>query len=354
MRKIIHFDIDAFFASVEQRDKPYLLNKPVIICHFNNGRGVVSTASYEARKYGVRSAMPTFQAKKLCPRGFYIAPDFEKYQTISSQIYDIYYQFTDNIESAGLDEAYLDVTTNKKGLPSAIWVAQDIRYRVFKETGLTISAGVSYNKLLSKIASDFQKPNGLTIIRQKEAMPFLKKLPVRKIPGIGPKTESICNSLNIKTIGDFLKFTPENLSTLLGNSGSYYHLAAQGIDERPLEINNKPKSFSVEDTLNYDIIGVQAILPVLSDLAKRLERRLTEDNYIGKTITLKIKYEDHSQITRRQTLDHHTNNWETIFDTARELLSRTQINITPVRLVGLNVSQLCDGDDYEQIGRAHV
>jgi len=340
MRKVIHLDIDAFFASVEQRDKPHLLGKPVIICHFNSGRGVVSTASYEARKYGVHSAMPTFRAKKLCPHGYFITPDFEKYQLVSSQMYSIFNHYTDQIEGAGIDEAYLDVTTNKKGLPSATWIAQDIRYQIYKETGLTVSAGVSNNKLLAKIASDFQKPNGLTVIKPENAASFLRDLPVRKMPGIGPVTESYCHGLNIKKIGDFLRYDLAVLEEFFGNSALDYYLSAQGIDNRPIITESEPKSCGIEDTLSSDIQGKEAALPILESLSKRLEERLTESGYCGRTITLKMKYEDHSLVTRRQTLASAVSDWRTICSAVEDLLDKTQINTRPARLLGISVSQL--------------
>jgi len=344
MRKVIHIDVDAFFASVEQRDRPYLIGKPVIICNINSGRGVVSTASYEARKYGVHSAMPVFRAKKLCPRGYFIAPDFDKYQTASNQLYSILYQYSDLVEGAGLDEAYLEVNPNKKGIPSATWVAQDIRYQFYKETGLTASTGVSSNKLVAKIASDFQKPNGLTVVRPEEAAAFLKNLPIRKMPGIGPVTESYCHSLNIKKIGDLLRYDIQVLEEFFGNSAGYYLSSAQGIDDRPLVTYSEPKSCSIEDTLGADILGKEAALPIMESIAKRLEIRLAEDDYCGKTITIKVKYEDHSLTTRRQTLVSVASDWRTIYDVSADLLDKTQINTRPARLLGIGVSQLYENN----------
>lgn len=344
MRKIIHFDIDAFFASVEQRDKPHLRGKPVIVCHFNYGRGVVSTASYEARKYGIHSAMPTFQAKKLCPRGYFITPDFDKYQQVSNQLYAILYQYTDTIEGAGLDEAYIDVTINKKGIPSATWIAQDISYHFFKETDLTLSAGVSYNKLLAKVASDYSKPNGLTVIKPGFGKDFLAQLPVRKLPGIGPVTESYCHSLNIKVVGDFLRYDLHVLRELLGKAADDYQASAQGIDNRPLVTESEPKSYSMEDTLTQNIQGIPAALPIIESVAKRLEARLLEDGYCGRTLTVKVKYDDHSQTTRRQTLQTAISDWRTMYSVAEELLTKTQINTRPARLLGLNISQLYKRD----------
>jgi len=344
MRKVIHIDVDAFFASVEQRDRPYLIGKPVIICNINSGRGVVSTASYEARRYGVTSSMPAFLAKKLCPRGYFIAPDFDKYQAVSNQLYNILYQYADVVEGAGLDEAYLEVNPNKKGIPSATWVAQDIRYQFYKETGLTASTGVSSNKLVAKIASDFQKPNGLTVVRPEEAASFLRDLPIRKMPGIGPVTESYCHGLNIKKIGDFLRYDTQVLEEFFGNSAMYYHLSAQGIDDRPLTTHSEPKSCSIEDTLERDIQGKEAALPILESIAKRLERRLAEDDYCGRTVTIKVKYDDHSLTTRRQTLPSVASDWRTIYNVVGDLLDKTQINIRPARLLGIGVSQLYENN----------
>jgi DNA polymerase-4 len=252
-RKILLADLDAFFASVEQRDKPALRGKPVIVCGYNN-RGVVAAASYEARAFGIHSAMPVFQAKKLCPKGYYVVPDFEKYERASHQVYEIFYNYTDIVEGAGLDEAYLDVTINKKGIPSALWIAQDIRYEVFRETGLTLSVGVAPNKLVAKIACDFNKPNGITVVAPEQVKDFLKDLPVGKIPGIGPRTESICWSFSIKKISDFLKFDEETLGQWFGSSGPYFRLCAQGIDNRQLSIGQERKSCGIEDTFGSDIL----------------------------------------------------------------------------------------------------
>jgi DNA polymerase-4 len=343
LRKIIHFDMDAFFASVEQRDRPFLKGKPVIICGFNGGRGVVSTASYEARKYGVHSGQPGFKARKLCPKGYFIAPDFEKYREASDQIYDIFYRYTDIVEPAGIDEAYLNVTYNKKGIPSAEWLAKDIRYDVFRETGLTISAGVAPNKLVAKIASDFNKPNGLTLVPPNQVASFLKDLPVRKIPGIGPVTESICWSCNIRKVSDFLKFDDYTLGQWFGSSGPYYRLAAQGIDNRPLTLNRVRKSCGIEDTLMQDISTKAEAVEILDDLAKRLEKRLMLGNTCGRTLTLKVKYSNFQLITRRQTFATPINDWRTMLHLATDLLDQTELGSRKVRLLGISLSQLHDG-----------
>ena len=335
--------MDCFFAAVEQRDRPQLRGKPVIICGLTGGRGVVATASYEARQFGVKSGMPGFKARKLCPRGYFIAPDFEKYREASDKVYDIFYRYTNIIEPAGLDEAYLDVTRNKRGIASAKWIAQDIRYEVYKETGLTVSAGVAPNKLVAKIASDFQKPNGLTVVSPEQVYAFLKDLPVRKIPGIGPVTEGICWSCNIRKISDFLKYDNETLEEWFGSSGPAYRLRAQGIDNRPLVLNRIRKSCGIEDTLPQDIHFREDAYPILEDLAKRLEGRLLDSNTCGRTVTLKVKYSNYQLITRRQTLPTPINDWRTLLHTAKELLEQSELGQRGVRLLGIAVSQLQHG-----------
>tara|TARA_Y100001935_G_C17286850_1_gene500873 strand:+ start:28 stop:1098 length:1071 start_codon:yes stop_codon:yes gene_type:complete len=343
LRKIIHLDIDAFFASIEQRDRPHLRGRPVIICGFNGGRGVVSTASYEARQFGVNSAMPGFRARQLCPQGYFIAPDFDKYREASDKIYDIFYRYTDIVEPAGIDEAYLDVTYNKKGIRSAEWIAQDIRYDVFHETGLTISAGVAPNKLVAKIASDFKKPNGLTVVAPDQVFDFLKDLPVRKIPGIGPVTESICWSCNIRKISDFLKFDDYTLTQWFGSSGPIYRLKAQGIDNRPLVLERERKSCGIEDTLPFDIETKEEALETLKDLAQRLEKRLVVNNTCGRTLTLKVKYSDFQLITRRKTFKKPISDWKSMLKIADELLLQTELGARKVRLLGISLSQLQKG-----------
>jgi len=342
-RKIIHFDIDAFYASVEQRDNKNLRGKPVIICNLAGGRGVVSTASYEARKFGVKSGMPGFKARKLCPKGYFVSPNFDKYHAASDAIYDIFYQYTNTIEPAGMDEAYLNVTYNKKGIPSASWLAQDIRYHVFKETGLTISAGVAPNKLVAKIASDFDKPNGLTVVSPEKVRDFLKDLPIRKIPGIGPVTQSACWNCGIKYVRDFLKYDDSILEQWFGSSGPHYRLCALGIDNRPLTLNRVRKSCSIEDTLFHNISTHEEAWPVLEELAKQLEIRLNNKNICGRTITLKLKYDDFQLITRRKTLITPISDYRTILLTAKELLHLTEYGKRSARLLGLGVSSLQDG-----------
>lgn len=342
-RKIIHLDLDAFFASIEQRDNPHLIGKPVIICGLVGGRGVVATASYEARKLGVCSAQPFFLAKKLCPKGYFIAPDFDKYREASDKVYDIFYKYTNTVEPAGIDEAYLDVTYNKKGIASAGWLAQDIRYDVFKATGLTISAGVAPNKLVAKIASDFNKPNGLTIVPPDKVFDFLKDMPVRKIPGIGPVTEGICWGCNIRKVSDFLKYDDHDLEEWFGSSGPSYRLRAQGIDNRPLVLNRIRKSCGIEDTLPQDIDSHEEAHLVLENLSKKLEERLLSKNVCGRTITLKVKYSNYQLITRRQTLLGPVNDWRTLLQTAKSLLLQSELGPRGVRLLGIAVSQLQDG-----------
>lgn len=343
VRKIIHFDMDAFFASIEQRDRPELRGKPVIICSFNGGRGVVSTASYEARRFGVHSAMPGYKARRLCPRGYFIAPDFEKYRDVSNTIYDIFYRYTDIVEPGGIDEAYLNVTHNRYGIPSAKWVAEDIRYDVFKETGLTISAGVAPNKLVAKIASDYQKPNGLTVVEPKQVIEFLHELPVRKIPGIGPVTESKCWSCKIFKIKDFLTYDEDTLYKWFGGSGYYYRDCALGIDDRPLVLHRIPKSCGTEDTLMQDIGSYDEAIPILKNIAKRVEQRLVQDNISGRTVTLKVKYSNFQLITRQHTLPTPVCDARSLLDVACKLLQYTELGRRKARLLGISVSQLESG-----------
>lgn len=344
LRKILHLDLDAYFASVEQRDKPHLRGKPVIVCGYNY-RGVVSTASYEARKFGIHSAMPVFRAKQLCPRGYFITPDFQKYEQTTHQIYEIFHQYTDIVEGAGLDEAYLDVTINKKGIPSASWIAQDIRYEIFKRIGLTASAGVGPNKLVAKIASDFQKPNGLTVVPPSQVLDFLKDLPIRKIPGIGPRTESICWSYGIKKISDFLKYDDDILFEWFGKSGAIYKLSAQGIDDRPLVTQWERKSCGIEDTFEFDLRSKEEAVKRLKDLSVKLEKRLADDGVCGRTIVLKVKYNDFRQITRRKTLTGAISDQYSIFNNILSLINQTEIGKIPVRLLGISLTQLQAGNE---------
>jgi len=303
----------------------------------------VATASYEARPYGIKSGLPGFIARRLCPHGHFIAPDFEKYHKASDQIYDIFYRYTNIVEPAGLDEAYLDVTYNKFGIASANWIAQDIRYDVFKETGLTISAGVAPNKLVAKIASDFDKPNGLTVVPPEKVFSFLKDLPIRKIPGIGPVTEGLCWNYNIRKVSDFLKYDNYTLEQWFGSSGPSYRLRAQGIDNRPLILNRIRKSCGIEDTLPQDIFSREEAFPVLEELAKKLEQKLLNKNICGRTVTLKVKYSNYQLITRRQTILTPINDWRTLLQTAKELLDQSELGSRGVRLLGIAVSQLQDG-----------
>jgi len=349
-RKIIHVDLDAFFASVEQKEHPALRGKPVIICGFNGGRGVVSTASYEARKFGVRSALPAYRARNLCPHGYFIAPDFKKYKEYSNQIYDIFYEYTDLVEGAGIDEAYLDVSTNKKGISSAKWIAADIRFDIFKKTGLTASAGVGPNKLIAKIASDSNKPNGLTYVPPSEVLHFLKDLPIRRVPGIGPVTESRCWSYNIKKVGDFLKYDNDTLESWFGSSGPLYRLRALGIDDRPVVVERIRKSCGIEDTFANDISNTEKALPILEGLAKELEKRLYDNEVRGRTVTLKLKYSDFKLITRRKTLPFAICDAGSIFAIVKELLAQTELGIKAVRLLGISLSNLEQGNtDYPLI-----
>lgn len=339
-RKIVHVDMDAFYASVEQRDRPELRGKPVIVGGPRKERGVVCTASYEARKFGVRSAMATARAARLCPQGIFIRPNMKKYAAVSAKIRQIFFEVTDLVEPLSLDEAYLDVTENHWNEPSATRVAERIRMRIRETTGLTASAGVAPNKFLAKVASDLKKPDGLTVIAPRMVADFVRELPVRKVPGIGKVTESVCKRLGIRNCGDFLRYPIEDLLRHFGALGEHLHDYAQGIDRRPVVVDQERRSCGIEDTFARDLLSLAEIEAQLSRLAFGLERRLAEANVRGRTITLKVKYSDFSVRTRRRTLGRYVRDSATIEQVGRELLVETEAGQRPIRLLGLSVCGL--------------
>lgn len=340
LRKIIHVDMDAFYASVEQRDRPELRGKPVVVGGPPQSRGVVCTASYEARKFGVHSAMPCAQAYRLCPEAVFVMPDFSKYSEVSERIHEIFREYTERVEPLSLDEAFLDVTENRIGEVSATRVAERIRADIRAATGLTASAGVAPNKFLAKVASDLKKPDGLAVIRPERVEEFLRDLPVRKVPGIGKVTEEACHRHGIRTCSDFLRHTEEQLVAWFGSSGPWFLQLARGIDPRPVVTDWVRKSCGIEDTFARDLTTTGAALAELERLAKGLEARLGSEPARGRTITLKVKYADFRQITRSRSLDHRTRDAGLILEVARELLAGTEVGRRPVRLLGLSVSNL--------------
>ena len=337
-RKIIHIDMDAFYASVEQLDFPELKGKPLAVGG-NETRGVVSAASYEARKFGVRSAMSGAQAKRFCPELIFVKPRFDRYTAISKQIRNIFYEYTDLVEPLSLDEAYLDVTQNKKGNPSASLLAQEIRNRIFETTGLTASAGISINKFVAKIASDYNKPNGQKTVNPDEVQSFLESLEIRKFYGIGKVTTERMYQLGIFTGKDLKERTLDFLEKHFGKSGTLYYYSVRGIHNSPVKPNRISKSVGAERTFNQNISSEIFMVERLENIAIELERRLQKHKIAGKTVTLKIKYSDFTQQTRSKTLPYFISDKALLLETAQELLYQEKLKDS-VRLLGISLTNL--------------
>lgn len=337
-RKIIHVDMDAFYASVEQMDNPELKGKPLAVGG-SEVRGVVSAASYEARKFGVRSAMSGVQAKRNCPDLIFVPPRFERYKEISKKIQKILYDYTDLVEPLSLDEAYLDVTQNKKGNPSATLIAQEIRKRIFDEVGLTASAGISANKFVAKIASDYNKPNGQKTINPEEIEGFLEGLDIKKFYGIGKVTTEKMYQHGIFTGKDLKRKTLDYLETHFGKSGSQYYNIVRGIHNSAVKPNRTAKSVAAEHTFETNLTSEIFMEERLERIAFELERRLQKHKISGKTITLKIKYSNFSQQTRSKTLPYFISDKGLIFETVKELLYQERMKDS-VRLLGIALANL--------------
>lgn len=340
VRKIVHVDMDAFYASVEQRDRPELRGKPVIVGGTPSGRGVVCTASYEARRYGIRSAMPATQAARLCPDGVFLRPDFERYLAVSRQVREIFHRFTDLVEPLSLDEAHLDVTENKVREPSATRIAEAIRAAISGELHLTASAGVAPNKFVAKVASDVNKPDGLLVVPPSAVEAFVRDLPVRRIPGVGPVTERSLKRVGIRTCRDFLDHDEQTLREWFGPSGRRFRNLARGIDPRPVEPNNVRKSVSIEDTFGRDLESMEESLVELDLLCERLAERLIRHDLTGRTVTLKVRYDDFRTVTRSRTLDHVVREKRALVEATAALVTETEIGRRAVRLIGVGVSGL--------------
>ena len=340
IRKIIHVDMDAFFAAVEQRDYPELRGKPVIVGGKPGGRGVVSTCSYEARKFGVRSAMPTNEAYRLCPHGIFVKARFEAYKEASEMVRSIFFDYTDLVEPLSLDEAFLDVTQNHKGNPSATLIAEDIRARIFSETKLTASAGVAPNKFLAKIASDFNKPNGLTVITPEKVDRFVEQLDIKKFFGVGKATQKKMHALGIKTGAHLKQWTEIDLVKAFGKAGRYYYRIARGIDHRAVKPHRTRKSYGKERTFSEDEGDLDWVHNFLDDLAKQIAGGMQNIPTAGKTVTLKVRYKNFDTITRSHSLAHHTNNAEEISTIAKQLLEQTEAGTREIRLLGISLSNL--------------
>lgn len=340
-RKIIHIDMDAFFAAIEQRDNPALKGKPVIVGGDPQSRGVVSTASYEARKFGVHSAMASATAKKLCPQGIFLRPNFEKYAATSRKIMSILRQHTDLMEQASLDEAYLDVTQHKLGLEDPVMIAKLIKQNILAVTHLTASAGVAPNLFLAKVASDYQKPDGLTVIRPEQVADFLHPLPVRKIPGVGPVTESSLKALGIQTCGDLAALSKSMLMKRFGKTGIFLYERAHGRDGRQVEPDLPSKQYSSEETFAKDILDKAFLKAKLKELSDDIFEGLQRQGRMGRTIVLKLKYHDFESITRSRTLARQPASAKEVFETACELMDKkTLAGKKPVRLIGIGISGL--------------
>ena len=337
-RKIIHVDMDAFYASVEQLDNPLLRGKPIAVGGSEN-RGVVSAASYEARKFGVRSAISGVMAKKNCPELIFVTPRFDRYKEISKQIQKIFYEYTDLVEPLSLDEAYLDVTVNKKGNPSASLLAQEIRQRIFDAVGLTASAGISVNKFVAKIASDYNKPNGQKTVNPEELISFLGELPIRKFYGVGKVTTEKMYQLGIFTGLDLKNKSLEFLEKHFGKSGNFYYNVVRGIHNSEVKSNRITKSVAAEHTFDINLSSEIFMIEKLDSIATTLEKRLKKHNVAGKTITLKIKYSDFTQQTRSKTMPYFIANKALILEVATELLYQERMKDS-VRLLGISLSNL--------------
>jgi len=338
LRKIIHVDMDAFYASVEQLDNPELRNKPIAVGG-SEERGVVAAASYEARKFGVRSAMSSIIAKRNCPDLIFVKPRFERYKEISNQIRTIFLEYTDLVEPLSLDEAYLDVTENKKGNPSATLIAREIREKIKIKTGLNASAGISINKFVAKIASDVNKPNGQKTVNPEEVEEFLEKLEIRKFYGVGKVTAEKMYRLGIFNGFDLKQKSGEFLTKHFGKSGSHYYNVVRGIHLSEVKPNRTRKSLGAERTFDENISSEIFMLERLENIAEEIERRLKKSKVAGKTVTLKIKYSDFTQHTRSKTIPYFISSKELILDISKELLFQEKMKES-VRLLGISLSNL--------------
>ncbi|MEJ7693340.1 DNA polymerase IV [Daejeonella sp.] len=338
-RKIIHIDMDAFYASVEQRDNPEYRGKPLVVGGLPEGRGgVVATASYEARKFGIRSAMPSKQAQKLCPEALFVRPRFEAYKEVSQKIREIFSRYTDLIEPLSLDEAYLDVTHDKLNIGSAIEIAQQIKTAIKEELQLTASAGVSINKFVAKIASDINKPDGLKFIGPSAVEAFMENLPVEKFYGVGKVTAAKMRSFNLHKGADLKSLTKEALTRHFGKAGNFYYDIVRGIDHREVQPHRETKSLAAEDTFAYDLTTLEEMETELDKIALIVYGRLQKNQLKGRTITLKVKYSDFKQITRNRSFPEPLDDLETISVTSKHLLASTFSAEQKIRLLGISLS----------------
>jgi DNA polymerase IV len=352
IRKIIHVDMDAFFASVEQRDQPRYRGQPLVVGGSPDQRGVVAAASYEARQYGIHSAMPSRTAVQRCPHLIFVRPRFHVYQEISEKIREIFHRFTDLVEPLSLDEAYLDVTENKFSMPSATLIAKEIKKCIFEETQLTASAGVSINKFLAKTASAVNKPNGLFLIPPDQAATYVEKLAIEKFYGVGQVTAEKMRNAGVYTGADLKQWSEVDLVKRFGKVGSFYFHIVRGHDDRPVVPNRIRKSLGAEESFAEDLIDRHSIISALEEIAETLKRRVDSSETSGRTLTLKVKYGDYQQVTRSRTLSASIQSIDEIMNVALQLLDSTEIEHRHVRLLGLALSNLdCEREeeDYVQL-----
>jgi DNA polymerase-4 len=342
-KKIIHIDMDAFFASIEQKDNPTFRGKPLIVGGNPKSRGVVAACSYEARRFGVHSAMPCAKAVQLCPKAIFVKPRLQRYKEISLQIMSIFHQYTHLVEPLSMDEAYLDVTTNSQNNPSATILASHICDHIHRELDLTASAGASFNKFLAKVASDLNKPNGVSTISPDQAIDFLSALPIGKFFGVGKVTEKKMSRLGIKTGNDLRQWDMEKLILHFGKTGSFLYNIVRGVDSREVQPNRTRKSIGNETTLSFDIDDLEEINKILTELSCQIERTLRKLDVGGYTITLKVRYSDFTTITRSTTLKNPVfGSLDILFHIPR-LLKSTEAGRRKVRLLGISISKLTTG-----------
>lgn len=338
-RKIIHVDMDAFFAAVEQRDFPEYRNKPIAVGGSTEG-GVVTSASYEARKFGIHAAMPAFMALRRCPHLIFAKGRFDAYREASDQIRDIFVQYTDQVQCGSIDEAYLDVTTNRFGIASGTIITKRIKQEIKEVTGLTASAGVSYCKFLAKIGSDFDKPDGLTVIPPERAEEFLEKLPIGKFRGFGKVTAERLRGLGIHTGWDLKQLDQYRMIKILGKAGPYYYRIVRGIDRGQVKTHHIRKSVGSERTFRNHLTNEDEMITKLSKIAEGIMKRMDKAEAMGSTVTLRIKYNDFTRKTRSKTLNHYIRSENELMDITAELLKSRSRKKCPIRLLGISISNL--------------
>lgn len=337
-RKIIHIDMDAFYAAVEQRDFPEYRGKPIVVGGSPDGRGVVATASYEAREFGIHSAMSSRKAIQLCPHAIFVYPRFDAYKSVSVSIREIFSRYTELIEPLSLDEAFLDVTIDKLNIGSALEIAKQIKDAIKNELNLSASAGVSSNKFVAKIASDMNKPDGLTFIGPSKINAFMEKLPVGKFFGVGKVTADKMKKMGLYTGADLKKLSEQELIRKFGKTGKFYYKIVRGIDDRPVQPHRLTKSLSVEDTFGKDLISTEELVTELELIAEKVAERLEKSRLKGKTLTLKIKFDDFKQLTRNTSFTTGVSDYATILTSAKELLFKVETEDRKIRLLGITLS----------------